>query len=141
MYNKVIMIGRLVADPEMRTTPGGDQVARYRIALDRPGGKGKERKTDFFNVYTWGKWAEFVCKYFAKGRLIGLEGQLRTREYTDKNDNKRMAFEIRADRQFFTESKASAEKSGGSAAPVDAALPPAGTNDYAEIGDDDDLPF
>ena len=53
MYNKVIMIGRLVADPEMRTTPGGDQVAGYRIAVDRSGGKGKDRKTDFFSVNAW----------------------------------------------------------------------------------------
>lgn len=140
MYNKVIMIGRLVADPEMRTTPDGDNVASFRIAVDRPS-KGADRKADFFSCTAWGKQADFVCRYFAKGRLIGIEGQLRTREYVDRNDNKRIAFEIRADRPFFTESKAAAEGKGGGPAPVDASSPPAGSESYEAIGDDDDLPF
>lgn len=150
MYNRVIMIGRLVADPELRTTPGGDQVANYRIAVDRPTGKGKDRRTDFFSVNTWGSQAEFVCRYFAKGRLIGLEGQLRTREYTDRSDNKRMAFEIRAERQFFVGPKeqpqaaagspaAGAQGQGGTA--VDAALPGQTGEGFEPVGDDDDLPF
>ena len=147
MYNKVIMIGRLVADPELRTTPNGINVASMRIAVDRPYSKGGERKSDFFNVVAWRQNAEFVSRYFAKGRLIGIEGSLQTRDYTDKEGNKRTAFEIQVDRAFFTESKSSA---GGSAmgdspvpAPSTAGVSYAsGSNgDFQAIDDDDDLPF
>ena len=80
MYNKVIMIGRLVADPELRTTPNGINVASLRIAVDRPSSKGGERKSDFFNAVAWRQNAEFISRYFSKGRLIGIEGSLQTRD-------------------------------------------------------------
>ena len=148
MYNKVIMIGRLVADPELRTTPNGINVASLRIAVDRPYSKGGERKSDFFNAVAWRQNAEFISRYFSKGRLIGIEGSLQTRDYTDKEGNKRTAFEIQIDRAFFTASKASAGGGmpGDSPAPVSA--PAAGVSyasgsngDFQAIDDDDDLPF
>jgi len=149
MYNKAILIGRLVADPEMRTTPNGINVASFRIAVDRPYSRGAEKKADFLNITCWRQQAEFVCRYFSKGKAIGVEGSIQTREYNDKDGNRRYAFEIVADRVFFVESK-SASSSGDSytapAAPA-AAAPDAGVS-YASgsagdfsLGSDDDLPF
>lgn len=107
MYNRVIMIGRLVADPEQRTTPNGITLASFRIAVDRPFSKGADKKSDFFNVVIWRQQAEFVCRYFSKGRLIGIEGSVQNNDYTDKEGNKRYSVEIAADRAFFVESKSS----------------------------------
>ena len=127
MYNKAILIGRLTADPEMRTTPQGVPVSTFRIAVDRPFMNGGERKADFLTIVCWRQQAEFVCKYFQKGRAIGVDGSIQTRNYTDKDGNKRTAFEIVADRVFFVESK-SAVSSGGTCEDVQAI-------------EDDDLPF
>ena len=129
MYNKAILIGRLVADPEMRTTPQGVPVSTFRIAIDRPFMNGGERKADFLTIVCWRKQAEFVCKYFQKGRAIGVDGSIQTRDYTDKDGNKRTAFEIIAGRVFFVESKAA---SGGTAGR---------TEDFEAVDDDEDWPF
>lgn len=123
MYNKVIMIGRLVADPELRTTQNGVNVASFRVAVNRPRDK---EKSDFFNVVAWRQNAEFITRYFSKGKLIGIEGSLQTRDYTDKEGNRRTAFEIQAERAFFTESK------GGT---------PSGSNEFTAVDIDYDLPF
>ena len=98
MYNKVIMIGRLAADPELRTTPNGVSVASVRIAVNRTYDR---EKTDFFSVVAWRQNAEFLSRYFSKGGLIGVEGSLQTRDYTDREGNRRTAFEIQAERTFF----------------------------------------
>lgn len=103
MYNKAILIGRLVADPEMKTTQNGVSVTSFRIAVDRA--FAKERKADFFSITCWRQQAEFVCKYFAKGKPIGIEGSIQNRDYTDKDGNKRTATEIVADRVFFVGGK------------------------------------
>lgn len=149
MLNKAILIGRLVADPEMRTTPQGTSLANLRVAIDRPFSKGGEKKTDFINVTCWRQQAEFVCRYFSKGRLIGLDGSIQTREYNDKEGNRRYAFEVVADRVFFVDSKSSAAQ-GGEPAPMQHSAPSGGdsgvsyasgsTGDF-EVIDDDDLPF
>ena len=123
MYNKVIMIGRLVADPELRTTQNGVNVASFRVAVNRPRDK---EKSDFFNVVAWRQNAEFITRYFSKGKLIGIEGSLQTRDYTDKEGNRRTAFEIQVERAFFTESK------GGT---------PSGGSEFTAVDSDDDLPF
>jgi single-strand DNA-binding protein len=148
VYNKAILIGRLVADPELRTTPNGISVVTFRIAVDRAFQKGGEKKADFINITAWRQQAEFVSRYFSKGRPIGVDGAIQTRDYTDKEGNKRTAFEVVADRVFFVESKSA---SAGSPAPVPgtAAADPSlsgvsyasgSTGDF-EIVDDDDLPF
>ncbi|MCI5668175.1 MAG: single-stranded DNA-binding protein [Oscillospiraceae bacterium] len=106
MYNKVIMMGRIVNDPELKTTPQGVNVCSFRIAVDRrftP--KGEERKSDFFNVVAWRQQAEFVNRYFSKGRMILVEGEMTTRNYTDKNGNPATWYEIVADRISFTGEK------------------------------------
>ena len=107
MYNKVIMLGRLCTDPELKTTPNGVNVCTFRIAVDRRYQQsGEERKADFFNVAAWRQTGEFVNKYFAKGRTILIEGELTTRPYTDKNGNPSTWYEIVAERVSFTGEKA-----------------------------------
>ncbi len=151
MYNKAILIGRLTADPEMRSTPNGVNVASFRIAVDRAyQPKGAEKKTDFFNIVVWRQQAEFVCRYFSKGRLIGVDGSIQTSDYTDRDGNNRKAFEIVADRVFFVDSKNSAPSSENaySAPAAPAADPNAGVSyssgsagDFSVGAEDDDLPF
>lgn len=140
MYNKAILIGRLVADPEMRTTPNGVNVATFRIAVDR---MGKEKKADFITIVAWRQTAEFVSRYFSKGKAIGVEGSIQTRDYTDKEGNKRYAFEVVADRAFFVESKREGE-TGNQTSQQQSAAPayaPVASGDFQVIDNDDDLPF
>ena len=88
MYNKVILMGRITHDLELKQTPNGVSVCAFQIAVDRCfQTKGKERKSDFFRVETWRQTAEFVTKYFSKGRMILVEGELHNDDYTDKNGN------------------------------------------------------
>lgn len=128
MFNKVIMMGRIVNDIELKTTPNGVNVATFRIAVDRRYQKqGEEKLTDFFNVTVWRQQAEFVQKYFGKGRMILIEGELNTRPYTDKNGNQATWYEIVADRVSFTGEK----KEGGSGGTAHGAPPVASTPDFA----------
>ena len=153
MYNKAILIGRLTADPELKQTPNGVSVCSFSIACAFSGRNG-ERQTDFINIVTWRQQAEFVSKYFSKGRLIGIDGSIQTRNYEDKNGNKRTAVEVVADRAFFVDSKNSAQGSGSSypsnpgnnfsrpAAPAEPASYSSGSfGDFSEIDGEDDLPF
>lgn len=162
MLNVAVLTGRLVADPELRHTPNGVAVVSFRIAVDRSYAKaGTERQTDFIDIVAWRSTAEFVCKYFRKGQLISVQGSIQTRSYTDKDGNKRTAFEVVADNVHFTESKRSSERSsygggdnggnyGGSyntnsyskpAAEPAPAYTSGDTGDFEEIPMDDDLPF
>lgn len=104
--NKVIMMGRIASDLELKTTPNGVTVCTFRLAVDRNyQKKGEEKVTDFFNIVVWRATAEFVTKYFAKGRMILIEGEMRTRPYTDKNGNPATWYEIVADQAYFTGEK------------------------------------
>ena len=120
MLNVIALVGRLVADPELRHTTSGIATCTFRIAVDRSYVRqGEERKADFFDIVAWRQSAEFVCKYFRKGNLIAVNGSLQTRNYEDRNGNKRTAYEIVADNIHFVESKAAASSSaGGYAAPA-----------------------
>ena len=147
-------MGRLTADPELRHTPNNVAVTAFTVAVDRSYAKvGTERQTDFINVVAWRSTAEFVCKYFTKGQMMAVSGPIQTRNYEDKQGNKRTAFEIVANDVSFTGSK---RESGGSAAgaydgapvgqrPAFSEPAPAyssGSNeDFEEILGDDDLPF
>lgn len=104
--NKVIFMGRVCNDLELKTTPNGVSVCQFRIAVDRNyQKKGEEKVTDFFNVSAWRNNAEFISKYFSKGRMILIEGELQTRQYTDKNGNPATWYEIVADKVHFTGEK------------------------------------
>lgn len=95
MLNIVALMGRLTADPELKTTPSGVSVTSFQIAVDRSYTKpGEERKSDFINIVAWKGTAEFICKYFSKGQMIAVSGSIQTRSYQDKQGNKRTAFEI-----------------------------------------------
>lgn len=151
MLNVIAVMGRLVADPELRTTPNGVSTTTFTIACDRNFVKaGAERQTDFFDIVAWRQTAEFACKYFRKGQLIALNGSLQTRSYEDKNGNKRKVYEIVADNLHFAESKNASAGAGAQnasapaarVAPQEAPSYSAGApDDFAVIDDSEDLPF
>ena len=158
MLNVVAIMGRLVADPELRTTPQGTNVCSFRIACDRNFVRqGEQRQADFIDIVAWRSQAEFVSKYFQKGSLIAIDGSIQTRQYQDKNGNNRTAIEIVANNVNFAAPKsANAAPMGdaGYGAPTAAPAPrpaaqaapapsySAGSNDdFALIEDEGDLPF
>lgn len=139
MLNRIIVQGRLVADPELRRTGSGVAVTNFTVAVDRDFAdkQSGEKETDFIDVVCWRSTAEFVDKYFSKGRMAVVSGRLQIRTYTDKDGNNRRAAEIVADNVYFGDSKQAA--SNISAAPGYAA--PA-QNDFAMLDDSDSaLPF
>ena len=106
MYNLAIIIGRICATPELRTTPNGTSVCSFTVAVDRAFKNADgERVTDFINCVAYRNNAEFVSKFFHKGSPIGLQGNIQTRSYTDKEGSKRTVTEIVVDKAFFTGSK------------------------------------
>ena len=139
MLNKIFLQGRLVADPELRNTPSGVAVVTFRIAVDRDF-KNKqtgEKETDFVTIVAWRSTAEFVSKYFSKGRMAVVEGRLQMRNYTDRDGNKRNAAEVVADNIYFGDSR----PSEGCNAPNQGIPVPAG-DQFAELNEDDgELPF
>lgn len=144
MLNCVTLMGRLVADPELRTTGTGKSVASFRIAVDRSFARaGEQRQADFITIVAWENTANFVCRYFSKGSMIAVQGSIQTRQYEDNSGAKRTAFEVVAREVSFCGSKAETGTVGNaSAAP--AAAPTyqnAAPSDFEEITDDEDLPF
>lgn len=115
MLNRTIMMGRLCADPELRKTQSGISVCSIRIAVDRDYGKGEQKETDFFDVVAWRSTAEFICKYFAQGRMIVVDGRMQNRKWTDKDGNKRTAIELVADNAYFGDSKPNSGGGGSQA--------------------------
>ena len=169
MLNRVILMCRLVSDPELKTTSSGISVTSFRIAVDRSYVKaGTERQTDFFDIVCWRSTAEFVCRYFFKGSLIALEGQLQSRTYQAKDGSNRYVVEVVADNVSFTGERREGGgysqggysqggySQGGYSQPYDAApqrgysapaepAAPSYSNgsvgDFEEMPLDDDLPF
>lgn len=101
--NLAILTGRLTADPELKNTPNGVYVCSFDIAVDS--GWGENKQTNFIKIVAWRKTAELVGNYFRKGSMIGIEGQIQTRKYQDKDGNNRTAFEVVANNIHFLESK------------------------------------
>ena len=139
MLNKIFLQGRLVADPELRHTQNGVAVASFRLAVDRDfkDRETGERKADFINVVAWRQTGEFVSRFLTKGRMAIVEGKLQTRDYTDRDGNRRYATEVIADNVYFGDSRRDAE--GGGYAPAPAAKrvgygAPAGGNPYPSSG-------
>ncbi len=143
MLNCVTLMGRLTADPELRTTPTGRSVASFTMAVDRSYAKqGEQRQTDFINIVAWESTANFVSRYFAKGSMIAIQGQIQTRSYEDKNGNKRTAFEVLAREVSFCGSKSeTGTRAAAPAAQPAPAYQTAAPSDFEEIDDDEDLPF
>lgn len=112
MLNRTIMMGRLCADPELKRTQSQIPVCSFRIAVDRDYGKNGEKETDFFDVVAWRATAEFICKYFTKGRMIVADGRMQTRPWIDKDGNKRITTELVVDNAYFGDSKRDAESGG-----------------------------
>ncbi len=94
MFNRVILVGRLVADPEVRYTPDGIPIASFRLAVDRPTRKGAEKQTDFFRIVTFRRQAEFAQSYLTKGRLVLVEGRLQSNSYTDRMGQRRTSVDV-----------------------------------------------
>ena len=108
-FNKVILMGRLTADPELKQTQSGVAVTSFTLAVDRKVKTGDEKQCDFITVVAWRQTAEFICRYFKKGQAILVCGELQTRSWTDNNGNKRSATEVVAAEATFCESKNSSE--------------------------------
>ena len=146
MFNLVVLTGRLTADPELKTTQSGVSVVSFCVAVQRQYKSGEDPITDFINVVAWRHTAEFVTKYFHKGNMIGVEGSIQTRKYTDKDGNNRSAFEVLANNVQFVEGKRNSTDVNVATDSPDP-LPALAENlqnagfTQANVSDDDDLPF
>lgn len=130
--NKVILIGRLVTDPDIRTINSGTKVATYRLAVDRRKKPDGTQEADFFTCVAWDKSADFAQKYLAKGRKIAIEGRLQSRTYDAQDGSKRSAVEIMVESHEFCDSKPAGNQGSASPAPVG--------HGFTEVNDDE-LPF
>ena len=150
-FNKVILIGNLTADPELKQTPTGISVCRFTIAVNRRNARaeaGQQQTADFISIVAWRQSAEFVAHYFRKGRPILVCGRIQTGSWTDQQGNKRYTTDVVADEVSFVESARSdsgAGAPGGQYTP-DAYAAPAYSNTsnsvgFEELADDDNLPF
>lgn len=131
MLNKIIIMGRLTRDPEMRRTQSGTAVTSFTMAVDRDfKSQSGEKETDFIDVVAWRNTGEFAAKYLAKGRMAAVEGRIQVRDWQDKDGNRRKAVEVVADNVYFADSKRDSK-------------PQESRNDqeFDEIDDDGDLPF
>ena len=150
MLNKIIVMGRLTRDPELRRTQSGTPVASFTLAVDRDfkDQQTRERATDFIDIVAWRQTGEFVSRYFTKGRMAVVEGRLQGRSWTDKDGNTRRTLEVVADNVYFGDSKREGEQNSahkpsayGVSAPSGYGAPN-GADQFAELSDDDgELPF
>lgn len=142
MLNKIFIMGRLTRDPELRRTQNGTAVTSFTLAVDRDFKNADGTKdTDFIDVVAWRNTAEFVSKYFGKGRMAVVEGRLQLRDWTDKDGNKRRNAEVLADNIYFGDSKKEGDSSGGYKAAGKAVDVEPEAGDFAEGEDDGDIPF
>ena len=133
MLNRIIVMGRMTRDPELRRTNSGTAVASFTVAVDRDfKTQSGEKETDFIDVVAWRNTAEFVSKYFSKGRMAVVEGRLQLRDWTDKEGNKRRTAEIVADSVYFGDSKKDNESAQAQSEPQ---------GGFSEVEDDGDIPF
>lgn len=141
MLNKWEGMGRLTRDPELRRTPSGTAVVSFTIAVDRDfKGKNGDQETDFIDIVAWRQTAEFVSKYFAKGRMAVVEGRLQIREYINKDGQKRRETEIVADNVYFGDSKRDDGARYNEPASYDGGFAPVGGFEEDGIGDEE-CPF
>lgn len=155
MLNKVILMGRLTRDPELKHTQSNIPVTSFSVAVDRGYAKaGEEKQTDFIDVVVWRNTAEFVTRYFRKGQMIAVSGRLQSRKWQDNQGNNRTTYEVVADEVFFADSKKdnsgyessyqtqSYTRSAPAASePPRMEQPKPATSAYDAYSDDDELPF
>ena len=148
MLNRVILMGRLVSDPELKTTTSGISVTSFRIAVDRSYVKaGAERQADFIDIVAWRNTAEFVCRNFGKGSLIAVDGQLQSRQYQAKDGTNRTAIEVVADNVSFTGERrdtnaySQPRDNYSQVEPATPSYSSGSVDDFQEMPLDDDLPF
>lgn len=140
MFNKSILMGRICNNLELKTTQSGVSVLSFRIAVERAyQAQGEERKTDFFNIVAWRSTAEFISKYFSKGRMILVEGELQTRQYQDKNGITQNIVELVVSSASFTGEKK--EQAQQSVSHETYSSGQAAQSDFTETTTDDDYPF
>ena len=133
MLNSIIIMGRLTRDPELRMTQSQKPVTSFTLAVDRDG---QEKQTDFIDCVAWEKSADFVAKWFTKGSMAIVKGRLQSREWTDRDNNKRRAWEIVADRVYFGES---GRRDQPAQAPAETQTE--ARTGFSELADDGELPF
>ena len=142
-FNKVILGGRLTADPELKQTPSGVSVASFSLAVNRKYQKDGAQETDFINCTAWRATAEFISKYFRKGSALCIVGSIQTRSRTDNNGQKRYATEVIVDEAMFVDGKNDAQGTG--AASPSSYIPEAYTSpqtaNFEDVREDVDLPF
>ena len=142
--NKVILMGRLTKDIEMRQTPNGVSLARFSIAVNRRfAGKDAQQQADFINCVAWRQTGEFIARYFQKGSMIAVVGSIQTRSWDGNDGKKQYATEVIVDEAYFTGSK-SENSTGGNTDFSDSGLDDLNSqygDDFATIGDEEDLPF
>lgn len=152
MLNRVVLMGRMVTDPELKKTNGGISVTTFRIAVDRSYVKaGAERQADFFDIVAWRSSADFVCRNFQKGSLIAIDGQLQSRQYVTKDGQNRTAIEVIADNVSFTGERRDGNNDRPSGSQIrkftdeDGSQETPGYADnvagFQEMPNEDDLPF
>lgn len=145
--NKVVEMGRLTRDPELRATSSGVSVATFSIAVDRDFKNAEgERDTDFFDCIAWRKTAEHICRYFSKGRMAIVEGKLTTETWKDDKDKTHKATKIVVENIYFGDSKRDGETTQGangftSGAPSGPQQTQFSQSEFTAVEDDDDLPF
>ena len=151
MLNRIVIMGRLTRDPELRTTQSGISVTSFTLACDRDiKSENNENNVDFIDIVAWRQQADFVSKYFRKGQLVCVEGRLQARPWTDRDGNKRVSYEIVTDHVYFAESKRDSTPPEGGYPEVFNRRPATAEtasrdneNDFVAASDDDDgeLPF
>ena len=137
MLNRIVLMGRLTHDPELRRTQSDTPVCSFSLAVDRDYKRDGEKETVFIDVVAWRSTAEFVSRYFAKGRMAVVEGRLQIRDWTDKEGGKRRSAEVIADNVYFGDSKP--KEDGAPSADADFGAPPSGFT--PDFGDDGEMPF
>ena len=143
MLNHIVLMGRLVRDPELRRTQSGVAVVSFTLAVDRDfqSKDGGEKQTDFIDVVAWRNTAEFVSRYFTKGRMAVVSGKLQLRDWTDREGNKRRSAEIVADSVYFGDSKKDSGPAAGGGYAQDDDFDRPQSQRFREPEDDGDLPF
>lgn len=139
MLNNIIIMGRLVKAPELKSTKSGISVLSFSVANERDFAKGEEKKTDFIDCVAWRSTAEFISKYFKKGSMIVVQGRLQSRKWEDRDGNKRTSWEIQVNNAYFGESKKETNSSDSAPELTDEDAPQ--TADLGEFDPDNELPF